>query len=103
MGIIITNVAGNMSIINHHAPSNDKKPEEKENHWDSLAALNRCMPRKNIKITMGDANVRWGGRREEEKDILEETIFGKGEEKIIETSNSISNREFAIEYLRSQK
>ena len=103
MGIIIKTAAGHMSIVNHHSPSEDKKMEEKEAHWENITMLNSSMPRNNMKMIIGDANIRWAGRREEEKDILGEHIFGTGVDKIKETSNTETNREFAIECLRSQK
>ncbi len=44
-----------------------------------MTGIARCIPRNNLKIAMGDANGRWYGRREKEKDTLGPHMFGKNE------------------------
>ena len=59
-----------------------RTPEEKGAHWDNLAMLNRSMPRNNMKMIVGDANVRWGGRREaKRRNIFWENTYLEKEQK----------------------
>ena len=57
-------------ILNQHAPE-DKAPEtEREKHREDLNTVLSAIPKRATVLVMGDSNLRWHGRFDNEHDIF---------------------------------
>lgn len=80
-----------ISIINVHAPTNEKDEEEKEKFYESLSEILQEIPRYDIKIVVGDFNAKVG-----REDIYKQVTGGHSKHKE-SNDNGIKLIEFATE------
>lgn len=86
-----------ISIVNVHAPTNNKEEEEKDSLYEQLTSVFAEVPRCDIKIIIGDFNAKLG----KEKEI--EEVFGKNSKHSTTNENGIKLVEFALEQDRQIK
>lgn len=67
----------NISLVNIHAPTEEKDDEEKDEYYEVLEQVYESLPRQDIKIIIGDANAKVG-----KEEIYKEVTGGESKHQV---------------------